>query len=38
MDTLHIDNGFKKIEVNDKGECIEFSIVDNDFSDGFLNL
>ena len=38
MDTLHIDNGFKKIQVNDEGECIEFSIVDNDFFGRFSEL
>ena len=29
MDSLRIDNGIKKIEVNDAGECIEFSINDD---------
>lgn len=38
MDSLRIDNGTKKIEVNDKGECIEFSIVSNDFFRSFFDL
>lgn len=38
MDTLHIDNGYKKIEANDKGECIEFSIVSNGFFKAFSEL
>lgn len=38
MDSLRIDNGLKKIEVNDAGEYIEFSIVDNDFFRSFFEL
>ena len=38
MDSLRIDNGIKKIEVNDAGECIEFSIVSNDFFRAFSDL
>lgn len=38
MDSLRIDNGLKKIEVNDAGEYIEFSVVDNDFFRGFSEL
>lgn len=38
MDSLRIDNGLKKIEVNDAGECIEFSIVSNDFFRSFFDL
>lgn len=38
MDSLRIDNGTKKIEVNDAGECIEFSIVNNDFFRAFFDL
>lgn len=38
MDSLRIDNGLKKIEVNDAGECIEFSVLDNGFFRGFSEL
>ena len=38
MDSLRIDNGTKKINVNDEGECIEFSIVNNDFFRAFFDL
>lgn len=38
MDSLRIDNGLKKIEVNDAGEYIEFSVVNNDFFRGFSEL
>lgn len=38
MDSLRVDNGTKKIEVNDAGECIEFSVVSNDFFRGFSDL
>lgn len=38
MDSLRIDNGTKKIEVNDAGEYIEFSIVNNDFFRSFFDL
>lgn len=38
MDSLRIDNGLKKIEVNDAGEYIEFSVLDNDFFRGFSEL
>lgn len=38
MDSLRIDNGIKKIEVNDAGEYIEFSIVNNDFFRAFSDL
>lgn len=38
MDSLRIDNGIKQINVNDEGECIEFSIVSNDFFRAFFDL
>lgn len=38
MDSLRIDNGTKKIDVNDAGEYIEFSIVNNDFFRAFFDL
>lgn len=38
MDSLRIDNGLKKIEVNDAGEYIEFSVLDNGFFRGFSEL
>lgn len=38
MDSLRIDNGLKKIEVNDAGEYIEFSVVSNNFFKAFSNL
>lgn len=38
MDSLRIDNGTKKIEVNDSGEYIEFSVVSNDFFRAFFDL
>lgn len=38
MDSLRIDNGLKKIEVNDAGEYIEFSAVSNDFFRAFSDL
>lgn len=38
MDSLRVDNGTKKIEVNDAGEYIEFSIVNNDFFRAFSDL
>lgn len=38
MDSLRIDNGLKKIEVNDAGEYIEFSVVDNGFFKSFFDL
>ena len=38
MDSLRIDNGLKEIEVNDEGERIKFSIVDNDFFRAFFDL
>ena len=38
MDSLRVDNGLKKINVNDKGEYIEFSVVSNDFFRAFSNL
>ena len=38
MDSLRIDNGLRQIEVNDKGECIEFSVVSNDFFRAFSDL
>lgn len=38
MDSLRIDNGTKKVEVNDAGEYIEFSIVNNDFFRSFFDL
>lgn len=38
MDSLRIDNGLKKIEVNDSGEYIEFSVTDNNFFKGFSDL
>lgn len=38
MDSLRIDNGLKKIEVNDAGEYIEFSVVDSGFFRTFFDL
>lgn len=38
MDSLRIDNGLKKIEVNDAGEYIEFSATDNNFFKSFSDL
>lgn len=38
MDSLRIDNGLRKIEVNDAGECIEFSVTNNDFFRAFFDL
>lgn len=38
MDSLRIDNGLKKIEVNDAGECIEFSVVNSEFYRAFFEL
>lgn len=38
MDSLRIDNGLRQIEVNDKGEYIEFSVVSNDFFRAFSDL
>lgn len=38
MDSLRIDNGTKKIDVNDAGEYIEFSIVNNDFFRAFFDV
>lgn len=38
MDSLRIDNGLKKIEVNDEGEYIEFSVTNNDFFRTFSDL
>lgn len=38
MDSLRIDNGLKKIEVNDAGEYIEFSVTNNDFFRTFSDL
>ena len=38
MDSLRIDNGTKKIEVNGAGEYIEFSIANNDFFRAFSEL
>lgn len=38
MDSLRIDNGLKKIEVNDAGEYIEFSVTDNNFFKTFSDL
>lgn len=38
MDSLRIDNGLKKIEVNDAGEYIEFSVVDSGFFRAFFDL
>lgn len=38
MDSLRIDNGIKKIEVNDAGEYIEFSVADNNFFRAFSGL
>lgn len=31
MEKLRIDSGLKRVEVNDKGEFIEFSVTDNGF-------
>lgn len=38
MDSLRIGNGLKKIEVNDAGDYIEFSVVSNDFFRAFSDL
>lgn len=38
MDSLRIDNGLKRIEVNDAGEYIEFSVVDSEFYRAFFEL
>lgn len=38
MDSLRIDNGLKKIDVNDAGEYIEFSVVDNNFFKAFFAM
>lgn len=38
MDSLRIDNGLKKIEVNDAGEYIEFSVTNNDFFEAFFDM
>lgn len=38
MDSLRIDNGLKKIEVNDNGEYIEFSVINSDFFRSFFEL
>ncbi len=38
MDSLRIDNGLKRIEVNDAGEYIEFSVVDSGFFRAFFDL
>lgn len=38
MEKLRVDNGLKKIEVNDNGEYIEFSISDNRFVEGLGEL
>lgn len=38
MDSLRIDNGLKKIEVNGAGEYIEFSVTDNNFFKSFSDL
>lgn len=38
MDSLRIDNCLKKVEVNDAGEYIEFSVANNDFFKAFFDL
>lgn len=38
MDSLRIDNGIKKIEVNDEGEYIQFSITDSNFFRAFSDM
>lgn len=38
MDSLRIDNGLKRIEVNDAKECIEFYISDSGFFRAFFDL
>lgn len=38
MDSLRVDNGLKRIEVNDEKEYIEFSIVNNDFFRAFFDM
>lgn len=38
MDKLRVDSGVKKIEVNDDGECIEFSLTSSDFFRAFLDI
>ncbi len=36
MDSLRVSNGIKRIEVNDDGEYIEFSVTSGKFLDGFF--
>ncbi len=38
MDKLRVDSGIKKIEVNDTGECIQFSVTDSRFFESFFDL
>lgn len=38
MDSLRIDNGLRKIKVNDEGEYIEFSVADSGFFRAFFDL
>lgn len=38
MDSLRVDNGLKRIEVNDDGEYIEFSINDDKFLTAFWDF
>ncbi len=38
MDSIRIDNGIKTIQVNDAGDCIQFSVTDANFFDGFFEF
>lgn len=38
MDSLRAETGIKTIEVNDNGECISFSVIDNNFFQTFYDF
>lgn len=38
MDKLRVNSGIKTIEVNDAGECIQFSVTDSSFFESFFEL
>lgn len=38
MDSIRVDSGIKKIEVNDDGECISIPISDTAFYERFANI
>lgn len=38
MDKLRVNSGIKTIEVNDAGECIQFSATDSSFFESFFEL